>query len=112
MTLEQRLEQLSQQQYPHKVDVVESVMAQVQQKPYLRPVRRSIGWKQISVAAAAAVVALFIVNITIYRPASLSNEDMGLAISQFNDYSSWNTVEEAAANPYEYLYEDYEEENL
>ena len=46
------------------------------------------------------------------RPASLSNEDMGLAISQFNDYSSWNTVEEAAANPYEYLYEDDEEENL
>lgn len=106
MTLEQTLEQLSQQQCPHKVDVVDRVMAQVQQKPYLRPVRRSIGWKQISVAAAAAVVALFIVNITIFKPTSLSNEDMGYAISQFNDYSSWNTVEEAAANPLESLYEE------
>lgn len=106
MTLEQRLEQLSQQEYPHKVDVVGSVMAQVQQKPYLRPVRRSIGWKQISVAAAAAIVALFIVNITFYKPTSLSNEDMGYAISQFNDYSSWNTVEEAAVNPLEALYEE------
>lgn len=106
MTLEQTLEQLSQQQYPHKVDVVDRVMAQVQQKPYLRPVRRSIGWRQISITAAAAVVALFIVNITFYRPASLSNEDMGLAISQFNDYSSWNTVEEAALNPMEPLFEE------
>lgn len=106
MTLEQRLEQLSQQEYPHKVDVVGSVMAQVQQKPYLRPVRRSIGWKQISVAAAAAIVALFIVNITFYKPTSLSNEDMGYAISQFNDYSSWNTVEEAVVNPLEAIYEE------
>lgn len=106
MTLEQRLEQLSQQEYPHKVDVVGSVMAQVQQKPYLHPVRRSIGWKQISVAAAAAIVALFIVNITFYKPTSLSNEDMGYAIAQFNDYSSWNTVEEAVVNPLEALYEE------
>lgn len=106
MTLEQRLEQLSQQEYPHKVDVVGSVMAQVQQKPYLRPVHRSIGWKQIGVAAAAAIVALFIVNITFYKPTSLSNEDMGYAISQFNDYSSWNTVEEAVVNPLEALYEE------
>lgn len=106
MTLEQTLEQLSQQQYPHKVDVVDCVMAQVQQKPYLRPVRRSIGWRQISIAAAAAVVALFVVNITFFRPSSFSNEDMGYAISQFNDFSSWNTVEEAALNPMEPLFEE------
>lgn len=106
MTLEQTLEQLSQQQYPHKVDVVDRVMAQVQQKPYFRPVRRSIGWKQISVAAAAAVVALFIVNITVFRPANISNEDMGMALVQFNDYSSWNTVEDVAANPYDYFYDE------
>lgn len=105
MTLEQTLEQLSQQQYPHKVDVVDRVMAQVQQKPYLRPVRRSIGWRQISIAAAA-VVALFVVNITFFRPSSFSNEDMGYAISQFNDFSSWNTVEEAALNPMEPLFEE------
>lgn len=109
MTLEQRLDQLAAQQYPHKVDVVDSVMAQVSQKPYLRPVRRSIGWRQVGIAAAAAVVALFIVNITVFRPAGCSNEDMGYAIAQFNDYSSWNTVEEAAVNPFEYMYDEYSE---
>lgn len=106
MTLEQQLDQLAQLQYPHKVDVVDSVMAQVTQRPYLRPVRRSVTWRYIGIAAAAAVVALFMVNITIFRPSSYSNEDMGFAIAQFNDYSSWNTVEEAAVNPFEYMYEE------
>lgn len=105
MTLEQRLDQLAALQCPQKVDVVDGVMAQVSQRPYLRPVRRAFSWRQISIAAAAAVVALFVVNITVFRPASCSNEDMGFAIAQFNDYSSWNTVEDAAANPYEYMYE-------
>lgn len=106
MTLEQRLDQLAAQQYPHKVDVVDSVMEQISQRPYLRPARRRINWRQASIAAAAAVAALFIVNITVFRPAGCSNEDMGFAIAQFNDYSSWNTVEEAAVNPYEYMYEE------
>lgn len=105
MTLEQQLDKLAQLQYPHKVDVVDSVMAQVTQRPYLRPVRRSVTWRYISIAAAA-VVALFIVNITIFRPAAYSNEDMGFAIAQFNDYSSWSTVEEAAVNPFDYIYEE------
>lgn len=106
MTLEQTLEQLSKQEYPRKVDVVDRVMDQVRQHPYLQPARRTVNWRHISVAAAAAVVALFIVNITVFRPSSLSNEDMGITISQFNDYSSWSTVEEPAVNPYEYLYEE------
>ena len=106
MTLEQKLNQLASLQYPHKVDVVDSVMAQVSQRPYLRPVRRTLSWRYISIAAAAAVVALFIVNITLFRPVNSSNEDMGCAIAQFNDYSSWNTVEEAAVNPFEFLYEE------
>ena len=106
MTIEQQLEQLAQLQYPNKVDVVDSVMAQVSRRPYLRPVHRKVTWRYISIAAAAAVVALFIVNITIFRPAAYSNEDMGFAIAQFNDYSSWNTVEEAAANPFDYIYEE------
>jgi hypothetical protein len=106
MTLEQRLDQLAQLQYPNKVDVVDSVMAKVSQRPYLRPVRRTIGWRQAAIAAAAAVATLLVVNITVFRPATSSNEDMGFAIAQFNDYSSWNTVEEAAVNPFEYLYEE------
>lgn len=106
MTLEQKLNQLASLQYPHKVDVVDSVMAQVSQRPYMRPVRRTLSWRYISIAAAAAVVALFIVNITLFRPVNSSNEDMGFAIAQFNDYSSWNTVEEAAVNPFEFLYEE------
>ena len=106
MTLEQRLDQLAQLQYPNKVDVMDSVMSQVSQRPYLRPVRRNVSWRYVSIAATAAVVVLFIVNITIFRPSSYSNEDMGFAIAQFNDYSSWNTVEDAAVNPFEYMYEE------
>ena len=106
MTLEQRLDQLAHLQCPHKVDVVDSVMSQVSQRPYLRPARRTITWRHISIAAAAAVVALFIVNITLFRPSGISNEDMGMAIVQYNDYSSWNAVEDAATDPYDYFYDE------
>jgi hypothetical protein len=106
MTIEDTLEQLSHQQYPHQVDVVDRVMAQVEQHPYLQPVRhRVVSWQRIGAVAAAAVVALVAVNVTLFHD-NYDNEGMGSMIAQVNDYSTWNTVEEAAVNPLEYLYEE------
>lgn len=106
MTIEDTLEQLSRQQYPHQVDVVERVMAQVEKHPYLRPMhRRAVNWQRIGAVAAAAVVALVAVNVTLFHD-NYDNEGMGSMIAQVNDYSTWNTVEESAVNPLEYIYEE------
>ena len=107
MTIEQTLEHVATLQYPRNVDVVDGVMAQVVQHPYLRlspPATRR--WRMAAVAAAAA--AVIVVGAFLLRPSGYSNEDMASAIMQFNDYSSWTTIEEAA-NP---IADIYEEENL
>lgn len=114
MNIDQTLEQLAHLQYPKQVDVTDRVMEQISQRPYLQPVRHGSRqlWTRISAVAAAAVVVLLAVNLTSVYTRSYDVESMGNTLAQLNDYSSWNTVEEAAANPYEYLYEDDEEENL
>lgn len=104
MNIEQTLEQLAAQQYPQKVDVVDRVMAEVSKQPQLRPTYRKINWQRASAFAAAAVVALIAVNVLSVHTRSYDEADMGSMIAQVNDYSSWNTVEEAAVNPIEYLY--------
>lgn len=106
MNIEQTLEQLSHLRYPRQVDVTEGVMAQISQHPYLRPLHRSHLWRRVSLAVAAAVVALVLFNIAFVRSRSYDVEGMGSMMAQVNDYSSWYTVEEVAVNPIEYLYED------
>lgn len=106
MTVDETLEMLAGQQYPHKVDVVDRVMAQVQDKPYLVPVRKRPLWPRISAVAAAAVVALVAVNVAVFNLRGYDEDSMGSMIAQLNDYSQWNTVEQAAAYPYDYIYED------
>lgn len=107
MTIDQQLEQLSRLRYPKQVDVVDRVMAQVADRPYLQPVahRRQI-WKPVSIAAVAAVAVLLLVNVVSIYGRSYDEAGMGVTIAQLNDYSSWNTIEEAAVNPYECLYEE------
>ena len=85
MNIDQTLEQLSHLQYPRQVDVTERVMAQVM----------GVDPDQVSVKATTMVYTR-----------SYDDEGMGSMIAQANDYSSWNTVEEMAVNPYEYLYEE------
>lgn len=106
MDIEQTLEQLSQLRYPQQVDVTERVMAQVSQRPYLQPVHRSHIWRRISLVAAAAVVAIVLLNVAFVYTRPYDLDGMGSIIAQANDYSSWYPVEEAAVNPIEYLYED------
>ena len=92
MTLEQQLDELAGQEYPKKVDVVDRVMAEVEKKPYLRPVHRRVNWQRITAVAAAAVVALVAVNVVVFNNHSYDNNGVGSTIAQDND---WNTVEEA-----------------
>ncbi|MBP5528346.1 MAG: hypothetical protein J6X79_07855 [Bacteroidales bacterium] len=109
MNIDQTLEQLSHLQCPHQVDVTDRVMAQVEQHPYLRPqYERGNGkvFRRIGVAAVAAALALVVINVATVYTRSYDEEGLGSMIAQYNDYSSWNTVEEAAVNPLEYLYEE------
>ena len=96
MTIEQQLDELAGLEYPKKVDVVDRVMAEVEQKPYLRPVHRFNHWQRIGTIAAAAVVALVAVNVVLFNTGSLNNDGTGSMVSQVDDYSSWNTVEAVA----------------
>lgn len=104
MNIDQTLAQLSHLQCPQQVDVTDRVMAQVMQRPWLRPVHTGRVWKRISAVAAAATVVLVLLNVTTVYTRSYDNEGLGSMIAQANDYSSWNTVEEPALNPYEYFY--------
>lgn len=109
MTIEETLKQIAGQQCPYQVDVVDRVMAEVCQKPYLRPVHRRVNWQRISAVAAAAVVALVVVNVAFFRTMGYDNEGLGSMMAQVNDYSSWNTIEDAATdNPISYLYDEEE----
>ena len=109
MNIDQTLEQLSHLQCPQQVDVTDRVMAQVVQHPYLRPQyerHSSKVFRRIGVATVAAALALVILNVTTVYTRSYDEEGLGSMIAQYNDYSSWNTVEEVAVNPLEYLYEE------
>lgn len=107
MNIDQTLEQLKQLNYPKQVDVVDKVMAQVSQKPYLRPVQHRPLWTRIVATAAAAAVALLLVNVLSITLRSYDEAGMGNTLAQLNDYGSWGSVEEVALNPYESLYEEY-----
>ena len=93
MTIEQTLEQLAGLEYPKKVDVVDRVMAEVGQKPYLRPVHSRHGWQRIGAIAAAAVVALVAINVVVFNSSSTDNGGQGITIATDNGYG---TVEEEA----------------
>lgn len=95
MTIEQQLDELAGLEYPKKVDVVDQVMAEVEKKPYLRPVHGRVNWRNVSTIAAAAVVALVAINVVVFNGHSLDNGTQGIPIAQDND---WNTVEEEAVD--------------
>lgn len=105
MTIDEQLESLSQMQYPGDVDVAASVMSRIVDMPALRQRTSRPLWVRLSATAAAAVAILFVVNIATTYLRSYDDEYIAGSIAQLGDYSSWSTVEEAAANPYEFLYE-------
>ncbi|MBR4738449.1 MAG: hypothetical protein IK058_00430 [Bacteroidales bacterium] len=106
MNIDEQLEHLAHLQCPRQVDVTDRVMREVRQHPYLRPVHRGQTLRRIGIAAVAATLALVVINVTTVYTRSYDEDGLGDMIAQYNDYSSWNTVEELAVNPYEYLYDE------
>lgn len=106
MTVDEGLKELARQQYPHQVDVVQGVMAQVSQHPYMQPRRQVAVWQRVvSTAVAAAIVALLI-NVVVVNVRSYDEDDIGYMISQVHDYNYYGAVEEAADNPIAYIYDE------
>lgn len=108
MTIEEQLKQLAAEEYPGKVDVVDAVMAEVSKHPYLQPVaqKRRVSWHLVGSAVAAAIAAVVVVNVAMVNTRSYDEEGMGNMIAQLNDYSSWNTIEEPAEDPYTYFFDE------
>ncbi len=118
MNIDEQLQELSRQTCPKQVDVVDAVMAQVRQHPYMitQPLghsanqptsRRKVLWRRIALSAAAAVAALVVFNITL-RP-TYNDDQIGDMLAYVSDYDYYSPVEEMASNPIEFLYEDYDE---
>lgn len=109
MNIDEQLKELSRQTCPRQVDVVDAVMAQVRQHPYLMPARKTkaVLWRRIALTAVAAVAALVVLNISL-RP-SYNEEQIGDMLAYVSDYDYYSSVEEPAVNPIEFLYDDYNE---
>ena len=118
MNIEEQLQELSHQTYPRQVDVVDAVMAQVRQHPYMitkspshsatqSPSHRKVVWRRIALTAAAAVAALVVINISL-RP-SYDEARIGDMLAYVSDYDYYSSVEEMAVNPIEFIYEEEEE---
>lgn len=106
MTIEQRLDELRKLEYPKQVDIVDAVMNEVSQRPYLQPKHKKAFWQRISAIAAVAAIAIVIINIAIFPPHNYDDEQLGTMIAQVNDYasySSWGTIEEAALDQQMYF---------
>jgi anti-sigma-K factor RskA len=86
MNIDEQLQELSRQTCPKQVDVVDAVMAQVRQHPYMinnslddtaaqSSDHRKVIWRRIALTAAAAAVAVVVFNISL-RP-SYNEEQIG-----------------------------------
>ncbi len=106
MTIDEGLNQLAAMQYPHRVDVVDGVMAQVRQHPYLQPVHSTNTWRRVAMSSAAAVLLVVVVGGVVARVQASGDDGIGSMIAQVQDYNYYGTVEEAAVNPIEYIYEE------
>ena len=106
MTIDEGLQELARQQYPRKVDVVEGVMAQVRQHPYLQHVHRVHTWQRIASSAVAAVLLAIVVSTVVIRVQASNDAGLGSMIAQVQDYGYYGSaVEEPALNPIECIYE-------
>lgn len=107
MTIDEGLNELARQQYPYSVDVVQAVMAEVRQHPYLQPVRRVQPWQRVLSSSIAAVMLALIGFGTMMRIQAHNDAGIGSMIAQVQDYNYYgSTVEDAALNPIEYIYEE------
>ena len=106
MTIDEGLKELARQQCPHDVDVVDGVMAQVRQHPYLQPRHKVVAWQRVVSSSVAAVVIALVVGITIVRIQAYNDAGIGNMIAQLQDYDYYGAAEEPALNPIECIYEE------
>lgn len=106
MNIDQQLEELSNLHYPAQVDVTEAVLAQIAGQPRLQPVRCMTLRRNVSMAAAAVVLVLVGVSVYLSHTRTYDLDGLGSMITQVNDYSTWNIVEQAALDPYAIIYEE------
>ena len=106
MTIDEGLNELARQSCPRSVNVVPQVMAHVSQHPYLQSVRRVQVWQRLGWPAVAAAVVCIVAGAAIMRMNAYDEAGIGNMISQVHDYSYYSTVDQAAVNPIEYLYEE------
>ena len=110
MNIEEQLKDLSRQECPRQVDVVDAVMAQVRQKPYLIRRQGNPVWRRVALTATAAAAALVVVNVA--TPRSYDEDQIGSMLAFVSDINYYMPVESAAADPMDsYFYsQDIEEE--
>lgn len=97
MTLEQKLDKIAGTEYPHKVDVVDGVMAEVEKHPYMRPKHAGVAWGRISTIAASIAVMVIGTGVVLNLVRTPDGEaDGGFGAA---DNPAWNTVEEPAVAP-------------
>ena len=110
MNIEEQLRLLSHQTYPHQVDVVDAVMDTIRKQPLSMktqpaPAPRPL-WPRLAVSSAAAVIALVVVNLTLFRSHTYNEALIGNTIADVSDYSYYAPVESLADNPVDCLYTD------
>lgn len=111
MNIDEQLQELSRQTCPRQVDVVDSVMAQVRQHPFMitphSTLTKKVVWRRVALTAVAAMTALVVLNIS-FRP-SYDETQISDMMAYVSDYDYYSPVEDLAENPIEFLYEDYSE---
>ena len=106
MTVDEGLNQLAAMQCPRKVDVVDGVMAYANAHPYMMPVRRTNVWRRVVSSSVAAVLLAAVASVVVLRIQVNNDAGIGSAIAQVQDYGYYSSsIEEAALNPIEYIYE-------
>ncbi len=91
---------------PKEVDVVDAVMAEVRQHPYLMPRRRNVLLRRIALSAAA-VAAVAIIAVPALLPRTYDEQGIGEMIASVQSYDYYSHVESLAEDPIAYLYDDY-----
>lgn len=109
MNTDQLLDEIAQMHCPKEVDVVDAVMAEVRQRPWLMPKRNTTLLRRIALSAAA-VAAVALVAVPALMPRSYDEAQIGDMLASVQDYDYYSHIE-YAANPIDYLYEDIEDTN-
>ena len=110
MNIDQLMQQLAALRCPRQVDVVEDVMQEVSLRPYMMKTPAARRWRTAGIAAAAAALIAVAANVVFANLQQRDDDGIGAALTQVNDYSSWNAVEELAFPEEDFLLDNNNDE--